>query len=58
MPDVIRVDDETTKAELEEALTNLCAYAKRQMHHPDCERWTTAHSRIDALLDDWRRAPA
>ena len=58
MPDVIRVDDATTKAELEEALTNLCTYAKRQMHHVDCERWRTAHERIDALLTDWQAAPA
>lgn len=57
-PQVIRVTDDTTKAELEEALTNLAQYAARQQHHPDCERWVTAHRRIDALLCDWERAPA
>lgn len=55
---VIRVTDETTKAEIEESLRHLAAYAAHQLHHPDCKPWRTAHERIDALLDDWRRAPS
>lgn len=55
---VIRVTDETTKTEIEESLRHLAAYAAHQLHHPDCKPWRTAHERIDALLDDWRRAPS
>ena len=58
MPDVIRVRDTATKAELAEALTHLAHYAARQMHHPDCTQWVTAHQRIDALLEDYEQAPA
>lgn len=57
-PDTIVVTDETTRAELAEAITHLGAYAARQMHHPDCERWVTAHRRIDNLLYEWQRASA
>lgn len=56
-----RVEDHaeaTPRCELEEALTNLAKYAARQMHHPDCERWVTAHRRIDDLLDEWEMTPA
>lgn len=56
--EIIHVTDDTTKAELEEALVNLAQYAARQMHHPDCERWVTAHRRIDLLLVDWEQASA
>lgn len=52
-----RVTDETTKAEIEEALLHLAAFAAHQLHHPDCKPWVTAHERIDALLTDWRKAP-
>lgn len=58
MPDTIRVTDDSTRAEIAEALTNMAAYAARQQHHPDCERWVTAHRRIDALLDDYEKARA
>ena len=47
---------ESTRAEIAEAITNMGRYAARQQHHPDCERWVTAHRRIDAMLDDWERA--
>jgi len=57
-PDTLIVTDETTRAELAEALTHLAAYASRQQHHPDCERWVTAHRRIDVLLTEYERAPA
>jgi hypothetical protein len=56
--DTIRVTDETTRAEIEEALRHLAQYAKRQMHHPDCGPWLSAHQRIDSLLLDWEKAPA
>ncbi|WP_157514813.1 hypothetical protein [Nocardioides sp. J54] len=49
--------DETTRPEIEASLREYAAYAARQLHHPDCVQWRLAHDRIDALLDDWRRAP-
>lgn len=58
MAKVIRINDETTRAELAEALTHLAKYARRQPHHPDCARWVLAHQRIDALPVDWEQASA
>lgn len=57
-PETIRITDESTKAEVAEALTHLAQYAARQQHHPDCSRWVWAHERIDSLLYDYERAPA
>lgn len=57
-PETIRITDESTRAEIAEALTHLAHYAARQMHHPDCSRWVRAHERIDVLLADWEAAPA
>lgn len=56
--EMIRITDESSRAEIAEALTHLAQYAARQMHHPDCSRWVRAHERIDALLGDWERASA
>lgn len=60
---VLRITDDTTKAELAEALTHACAYAIRLPHvmsrddrHPS--QWDRAHRRLDSLLDDYQRAPA
>ena len=47
-------DDDSTRAELEEALTYLARYAAHQLHHVDCVPWRTAHERIDMLLDKWQ----
>jgi hypothetical protein len=58
MAEAIWVTDSTTKAELEEALRYLAAYAAHQLHHADCIAWRTAHERIDSLLVDWEKAPA
>ncbi|GAB2970210.1 hypothetical protein [Nocardioides montaniterrae] len=58
MAETIRVTDETTRAELIEALGNLCAYAKRQPHVlgvSSPSRWDLAHRRIDAVLDEMGR---
>lgn len=52
--DITRITDESTRADLEEALTNLSKYAGHQLHHVDCSRWVRAHQRIDALLDEWQ----
>ena len=56
--EIILVTDTTTRAEIAEAITNLGAFAARQMHHPACARWVNAHRQIDALLFDWQRADA
>lgn len=57
---LIRVTDSTSRAELEEALTNLAAHARRQVRVLDVaglpSAWTKAHARIDALLVDWQAA--
>lgn len=57
-PETIRITDESTRAEIAEAITHLAQYAARQMHHVDCSRWVRAHERIDHLLDDWEAAKA
>lgn len=57
-PEHLRITDESTKADIAEALTHLATYASRQQHHPDSVRWVRAHERIDALLEDWEQAPA
>jgi hypothetical protein len=57
-PVTILITDDSTKAEVAEALTHLAQYAARQQHHPDCARWVLAHRRMNALLEDWERAPA
>lgn len=64
MPDVIRVNDATTRAEYAETLGHLCAHAKRQQHVIETFQgdvptaWTKAHRRINAVLDDYEQAPA
>ena len=61
---VVKITDDTTKAELAEYLTNLNAFAKRQPHvmeksYLDRETdWTKAHRRMDGPLDDWLAARA
>lgn len=55
-PEAIRITDESSRADIAEALTHLAAYAARQQHHVDCVRWVRAHERIDELLGDWERA--
>lgn len=55
------VTDETTKAELAEALANMLHRAKREMprvgtvEHPT--PWDKRHAAMDALLEDWVKAP-
>ena len=57
-PETLRITDDSTRAEIAEAITHLAQYAARQQHHPDSTRWVRAHERINALLDDLERAPA
>ena len=60
MPHAIRVTDESTRAELAEALTNMCARAQREMPVVGTEElptpWDRHHRVLDALLDDWEKA--
>lgn len=62
MTAAIRVTDASTKAELAEALRNLCARAQREMPVVGTEAlptpWDKRHRAIDALLDDYEQAPA
>lgn len=53
------VIDDTTRDELELALTYQCKHAKRQpciLGVTQPSNWDVAHGRIDALLDEWRTA--
>ncbi len=60
----IRVTDDTTRHELAEAIDNLNRSAKRAQHivekfsDDEPTEWTRWHRRIDALLEDWMKAPA
>lgn len=62
MPDIIRVKDSTTRAEIEESLGFLCQHAKRQQYiverfaNDQPTAWTKAHRQINALLTDWQAA--
>jgi len=56
MPQLIRVTDDTTLAEIDEALTNLARHAMRQPHVVGSAKlltpWDATHARIDVLLDE------
>lgn len=57
-PELIHITDDSTRAEIAEAITHLSEYAARQQHHPDSTRWVRAHERINRLLEDYENAPA
>lgn len=54
------VTDDTTRAELAEALGHLSHAAQREMPVVGSVTlvtpWDKSHERIDAMLDDWQRA--
>lgn len=53
---VVRVTDDTTRAELAETLRLLCDAAKRLPHVQGVcapSSWDIQHARIDAVLDEW-----
>lgn len=52
---VLRVTDETTKAELEEAMRNLTATLHRMPEHW-VDRRAAMHVKIDSLLNEWQAA--
>jgi len=49
--DLVKVTDDTTQADLEEAITNLCNHAKRlpRIIAPH-SAWSKVHGKIDQLL--------
>ena len=62
MSTIVRVSDETTRAELEEALTYLNQGAKvlRRKGYTGIasKAYEAQHARINAVLDDWQaKAP-
>lgn len=61
MPELLRVTDDTTKADIAEALGHVLHRAKRQTPVVGTAEfptpWDTAHEMLDSLLDDWLRAP-
>jgi hypothetical protein len=60
--DLIRVTDDTTKADLAEAITNLAVKAKHEQHiverysNDEPTAWSMRHRAINAALDYWQRA--
>ena len=58
----VRITDESTRADIAEAITNMCARARREMPVVGTELlptpWDKRHRAIDALLDDYERASA
>lgn len=57
MPDTIVITDETTRAELEEAMTNIVATLHRMPAHWT-DRRAGLHAKLDHMLEDWEQAPA
>jgi hypothetical protein len=58
----VRITDDTTPEELAEAITQMCAWAKRQQRliaqfdADDPTDWDKAHRRMDGPLDDYLAA--
>lgn len=53
------ITDETSRADIAEAIINVCDYAERQPHVLGVSgpsHWDRAHQKLDALLCDWERA--
>lgn len=57
MPELLRINDDTTREEIAEALTNLARHAMRLPHVLDNSPHQRCHAQMDALLDDWEHAP-
>lgn len=59
---IIDFEDATTKAELAEAITNICFRARREMPVVGTPRaptpWDRRHQELNRLLDEYERAPA
>lgn len=57
MMTTIRITDDTTRAELEEAITSHRETLRRMPAHWT-DRRAAIHAKIDAMLDDWEAAGA
>lgn len=55
--EVIVVTDDTTRAELEEAMANVVATLHRMPAHWT-DRRAGLHHKLDDMLTDWEQAPA
>lgn len=58
---VVKVTDQTTRAEIAGVLATANYEAKRKPHVlgvASPSAWDEAHSLIDCLLTDWEQAPA
>jgi len=53
--DVMVITDDTTRAELEEAMANMVTTLHRMPAHWT-DRRASLHAKIDAMLEDWERA--
>ena len=58
----VRITDETTRHEIAEALSNMCARAQREMPVVGTEElptpWDKRHAALDELLTQWSKARA
>ena len=53
----IVIKDDTTRAELEEAMANIVATLHRMPAHWT-DRRASLHAKLDVMLEDWERADA
>lgn len=53
----ILITDDTTRAELEEAMANIVGTLHRMPAHW-VDRRAALHAKLDALLEDWQQAKA
>ena len=62
MSDLLRITDDTTRAEIVSVITSVCDRAKRIPHVLGTEElpseWDRRHEQIDRLLRDWEQASA
>lgn len=57
MTELILVTDDTSRADLEEAMANIVNTLHRMPNHWT-DRRASLHHKLDALLTDWQNAPA
>jgi hypothetical protein len=51
-------DDDVSRQDVAEALANMNAYVKRQMHHKDNPKYVEGHKRLNDMLSAWEQARA
>lgn len=57
MSTIVRITDDSTRADLEEAMCHIVTTLHRMPAHWT-DRRAALHGKLDALLEDWQRAEA